>query len=84
MEESLLSLFSTIDRDVDRTYGKVGKEIVVHADEDEASFLATPISFSESGTSALDVENMVRKILSWDISMGTFGKRPFCRRKHES
>ena len=68
VEESLLSLFSTIDRDVDRTYGKVGKEIVVHADEDEASFWQHQ-SFSESGTSALDVENMVGAALG-DISMG--------------
>ena len=66
VEETLLSLFATIDRDVDRTYGKVGKEIVHHADEDEASFWQHQ-SLSDSGSSTLDFENIVGAALG-DLS----------------
>jgi hypothetical protein len=67
----LSSLFATIDRDVERTYGKMGKEIIVHDDEDEMSFWQQQAfvadqddsSNNNNGASTLNVEQMVSAAL---------------------
>ena len=64
-------IFATIDRDVDRTYGKMGKEIIVHNDEDEMSFWQQQAFVADQGdsnnnynaTPALNVEQMVSAAL---------------------
>ena len=71
VEDRLISLFATIDRDVDRTYGKTGKQIIVHDDEDEVSFWQQQnFSIDDDNLvgSTLNVEQMVSAALG-DINL---------------
>ena len=71
VEDRLISLFATIDRDVDRTYGKTGKQIIVHDDEDEVSFWQQQNFSTDDDNlvgSTLNVEQMVSAALG-DINL---------------